>query len=272
VKIRNRFWFCLILLACGAGVHAQVVFHATDTVETPKQTVMMYRKKGPKPLKHEASVGFRLNSDGWSIYTDLGKIKGFDSKHSDMFHNVRIVQFEFSEKKSLAEEKTSSGSPNTLGGNNSYIYGKINNFYEFKLGWGMRKMLAGKPDPGTVAIHWVNIGGISIGLLKPYYLDLSTEASPVKYTPATAQDFLNNEEIEGSAGFSKGLSEIKVIPGVHFKSALHFDFAHARKSLIAVELGIEAEYYSQPIAIMANQTANPYFVDLFGAIQFGGKW
>jgi hypothetical protein len=271
VKPKNRFWLCILLLACCGSADAQAVYHATDTVETARQT-QMYRKKGPKPLKHEASVGFRLNTDGWSIYSDLGKIKGFDSKHSDMYHNVRIFQFEFSEKKSPSEEKTTSTTPNSLGGNNSYIFGKINNFYEFKIGWGMRKMLAGKPDPGTVSIHWVNIGGVAIGLLKPYYLDLSSDPSAVKYSPATAQDFLNNEEIEGSAGFSKGLSEVKVIPGGYFRSALHFDFAHARKSLIAVELGIEGEYYSQAIPIMANQPANAYFVDLFAGIQFGGKW
>lgn len=261
----------IVLAFAWQQIDAQAIFRSTDTVENSQQ-ILIHKKKAPKPMKHEASFGVRLHTDGWSAYMDFGKILGFDSKHSDMYHNVRVIQFELSEKKSLSEEKTSSNYSNTLGGNNSYIFGKINNFYAFKMGWGFRRMIAGKPDQGTVSIHWVNLGGLALGLLKPYYLDLYSDPQAVKYTPATASDFLNTDLIEGSAGFSKGLSEVKVIPGAHFKSSLHFDFSNNRKTVLAIEVGINAEYYSQPIPIMANQTANPYFVDLFAAVQFGKRW
>jgi len=157
-------------------------------------------------------------------------------------------------------------------GSNSYVYGKINNFYSLKLGWGFRRLIAGKPDPGTVSIHWVNTGGVALGLLKPYYLNVFSDPSAIEYKDPNKVDFLNQPLIEGSAGFSKGLSQLTFIPGFHFKSALHFDFSNNRKMALAVETGLNVEYYTSPIALMADQPAVPYFCDLFVAIQFGKRW
>jgi hypothetical protein len=249
--------------------HAQAISHATDTGNTVHQIIERPKPKPPKPIAHEVSLGVRLNSNGWSIYSDIGKVKSKDKKHSDMFHNVRIWQIEFTEKQSPSEYKSTADNG---AGTNTYKYGKINNFYALKLAYGYRSLLVGKPDPGTVSIHWVNAGGVSIGLLKPYYINVYSDPTAIKYTSATASDFLDQDLIEGSAGFSRGLDEIKFIPGVHFKSALHFDFSGNRKNVIAIETGLNMEYYSQAVQIMANQSGTSYFFDIFIAAQFGRRW
>jgi hypothetical protein len=270
MQIKGITHLLLLPVACCFALpaaYAQQVSRATDTGGTVHQVIERPKPKPPKPITHELSAGFRLNSDGWSIYTDIGKVKANDRKYADMFYNVRIWQIEFTEKKSPSEEKSSS----YITGN-SYIYGKINNFYVLKLAYGYRKLLVGKPDPGTVSIHWVNAGGLALGLLKPYYLDVESDPSAIKYSAATVDDFLSQSIIEGSAGFSKGLDEIKFIPGIHFKSALHFDFSTNRKNAIGVETGINMEYYSQAIQIMANQPGASYFFDIFIAASFGRRW
>ncbi len=261
-----------LVVGCCCAVsyaQAQVVTRSTDTSKKLQPLVQHPKPKGPKPIKHEVSGGIRLNSDGWSIYSDIGKVKTKDVRHADMFHNVRIWQIEFTEKKNPKEQKidASDGS-----GSNTYVYGKINNFYSLKLGWGFRKMLVGKPDPGTVSIHWVNVGGFALGLLKPYYINVYSDPSAIKYTDATKENFLNQGVIEGSAGFSKGLSEIKFVPGFHFKSALHFDFSANRKNVLGVETGFNIEYYTQAVQLLANQPAVPYFLDIFVGVQFGRRW
>lgn len=269
-----RVFFISIMCICVVFyTQGQAVIRSTDTVKKqPVQPIVHTRPPVIKPITHEMSVGFRLNTDGWSVYTDLGKVKTQDVKHSDMFYNVHLWQIEFTEKKNPQEEKSTSDNTNSNGSSNSYIYGKINNFYALKLGYGFRKMLVGKPDPGTVSIHWVNIIGASVGLLKPYYLNVYSDPSAIKYSPATAPSFLDQQIIEGSAGFSKGLNEITFIPGFHFKSALHFDFSTNRKNVIGLETGVNAEIYTQSIALMANQPGTNYFVDLFLALQFGRRW
>jgi hypothetical protein len=259
----------LSILCCNAFSHAdaQAVARSTDTTKKSPHALVVPKPKGPKPITHEMSVGFRLNSNGWSGYADLGHAKTKDMKHIDMFHNVRFWQLEVTEKKDPHEYKSTSSNGS---GTNTYIYGKINNFYGVKLGRGYRTLLAGKPDPGCVSIHWVNAGGVSVGLIKPYYLNVYPNT--IKYTEGTQSDFLNQGIIEGSAGFGKGLNEVKIDPGFHLKSALHFDFSANRKNVIAIEAGMNFEYYSTAVQLMANQSAVPYFFDIFAAVQFGRRW
>jgi hypothetical protein len=262
-----------LFVICGMAAyhtHAQSVVRATDTAKKASRVPTWARPKGPKAITGEMSVGLRLNSDGWSIFTDIGSVKSSDPKHSDMFYNVRLLQLEVSEKKDPREYQTTS---KVGSGTDKYILGKINNFYAVKLGVGSRTMIAGKPDPGTVSIHWVNAGGLSLGLLKPYYLNAYIgDPTAIKYSDATKSTFLDPSQIESSAGFSKGLSEISIVPGVHFKSAVHFDFSTNRKNVIGVETGVNAEYYSKPVPLMAGQTAKPYFFDIYLAAQFGRRW
>lgn len=265
-------------MLCGSWLHtdAQVATHPADTAKHPMQHTVRLKPKGPKAISHELSAGFRLNTDGWSGYMDFGHVKPKNIKPMDMFYNTSLWQVEFGEKKSPKQEKivVDDGTGNT----NSYFYGKINNFYALKLGYGYSKMLAGKPDPGSVSIHWVNVIGFSLGLLKPYYINVEGDPSAIKYSEATKSDFLAQvsangaQHIIGSAGFGKGLSEMTYIPGGHFKSALHFDFSANKKNVLGAEVGFNIEYYSANVPLMAGQEAQPYFVDLFMAIQFGKRW
>jgi hypothetical protein len=260
----------LALAVCGvaSSVSAQTVVKSSDTVKRSAPIVLI-KPKGPNPIVHEVSLGFRLNTDGWSVYSDIGKAKTKDMRRVDMFHNVRLWQVEFTEKKDPREYKTTSDNGS---GTNTYIFGKINNFYALKLGYGYRKLLVGKPDPGTVSIHWVNSIGVALGMEKPYYLNVLSDPSAIKYSDDTKTQFLDPDVIEGSAGFSKGLSEIKFIPGFYAKTALHFDFSANKKTVIAVEAGLNVEYYSSDIQLMANQSPTAYFADMYVGIQFGKRW
>jgi len=262
----------LFVVCCGvfSRTGAQTVTKPADSVKKAKPVFATVKPKAPKPISRELSFGLRLNSNGWSVYSDIGRMKPRDAKHADMFYNVRFWQIEITEKKHPKQYKIKSEGGGS--GSNSYIYGKINNLYALKLGRGYMRMLAGKPDPGSVSIHWLYAGGFSLGMLKPYYLNVYSDPNAIKYDDGTKEDFLNQYLIQGGAGFAKGLGEMKYIPGFHIKSALHFDFSASRKSVIGVEAGFNAEYYTGEVKIMANQPATPLFLDLYVAIQVGKRW
>jgi hypothetical protein len=268
------FSFCSVL-------SINSVFAQTDNnVVLPgdKPTTMLItpaKQKKPKPIRAELSGGMRLTTNGWGVFVDKGWVKSSE-KQRDYFYNTKVLQIELSEKKSPKEIKRN----NNLNGLDNrdtkpFIYGKTNNFYAFKLGYGMRKMIAGKPEAKTVSVHWVYLGGLSLGLQKPYYLETYNQDNgtieSIKYSEETQRRFLG-QYIIGSSGFSKGLNEIQMIPGFHVKTALHFDFAATKKSKIALETGINAEYYTKKIDLMAFQDAKPYFVDVYVSLQFGGRW
>ncbi len=258
-------YFCIV-----SHAGAQAVVRPSDSAKKTKPVITPAKPKAPKAISRELSFGLRLNSNGWSVYSDIGRIKPRDAKHADMFYNVRLWQIEITEKKHPKQHKISNQGGGS--GSNSYIYGKINNFYALKLGRGYMRMLAGKPDPGSVSIHWLYAGGFSLGMLKPYYLNVFSDPNAIKYEDGTKEDFLNQYLIQGSAGFAKGLGEMKYIPGFHIKSAIHFDFSASRKSVIGVEAGFNAEYYAGDVQIMANQPATPFLLDLYVAMQVGKRW
>ena len=267
----------ILVLVCLTGIHAQEITFSSDSTKKLVRPVIVYAKppvvKPPKPIRHELSFGLRLNTDGWGIYTDFGKVKGQDVKKIDMFHNVKFLQLEFGEIKNPKEQKI-------RGGTNNYIYGKVNNFYSLKIGAGIQKMIAGKPDPGSVSIHWSNSVGFALGLLKPYYINVygslspttGTSQSPIKYSDINQDDFLDKYRIKGSAGFSKGLDEMTFIPGGYLRSAIHVDFAANKIYVLSLETGVNAEFYSQDVLLMASQKPSSSFYNLFIAFQFGKRW
>lgn len=265
------------LIAFSFSVIATAASAQTISSGTPKPVV-----KKPPPLTKEFSGGFRLNTDGWSIFVDKGSIRSQETKLHDQLFDVRLLQLEITEHKDPKESKGSVTDQTPNGGTQSskpYVYGKVNNFYALKLGYGVRKMIAGKPEPGTVSIHWVIAGGLSLGMEKPYYLDGyipqdnfgTLVPATFKYSDSTKESFLNQDFISGSAGFSKGLGEIKFVPGIHFKTALHFDFAANRKTMMAVETGLSGEYYTKGIMIMANQGTKSFLGNLYASFQFGRR-
>ena len=263
-----------LLLLCNYS-HAQTSVVRARIADTAKKKIITPAQKPkvkrPKPIAKELSGGVRLNTDGWSAFVERGTVKS-EERESDFFYNLRFASVEFSEKKHPKEKRTSSGGggPDS---SNSYIFGKVNNFYTFKLGYGNRRMIAGKPDPGTVSVHWVYNGGLSLGMLKPYYLNIANGES-IKYTDDNRDKFLAGYNIVGAAGFTEGFKEMKVVPGLHVRTGLHFDFAprEKKKTKLAVETGISAELYTKKIELMANQKAVPYFVNLYLSFQFGRRW
>src|SRR6185312_15308919 len=109
----RSFAFLLFLCAVTICSSAQISTYSSDTnralgIQSPQyhRTPVKTIIKRPKPIQHEFSFGARLNTDGWSIFVDKGKVNSEDEKHSDMFYNIKLWQLEFGEKKNPKEVKS----------------------------------------------------------------------------------------------------------------------------------------------------------------------
>ena len=109
----------------------------TQTALSPQPIV-----KKPKPISKELSAGLRLNTDGWALFIDKGKVISKDVKRSDMFHDVRLFQYELAEKHHPKELSMYGWDVNQQS-SKQYRFAKTNNFYTLKFNYGFRKMLAG---------------------------------------------------------------------------------------------------------------------------------
>lgn len=198
--------------------------------------------------KHTAG-GVQLRTNGYGAFIELGR--------SRSARWTNLYAFEITEIKHRKEEK--SGGALT----NAFVYGKINNFYQAKLGFGQQYVFGQKGNKNGVAVLGIVQGGLSVGVLKPYYITPNSQSGighDIKYDSKDSVAFLDPFAISGGAGFTKGWNELKVKPGVYLKTALRFDFGRYNESIQALEIGMSLDYYASKIPQLAfSPPANLFF-------------
>ncbi|WP_212002754.1 hypothetical protein [Chitinophaga sp. HK235] len=273
----KKLYIILFLATISGGLYAQTTNRpSTSSKRTEKEerklkkiAIFREQEEGENVFQRDFSVGARLNTDGWSGFVEMGYRKSRKV--------VNYFQFEFAEKKNPKETKRQgSGGSGFSFTERPFIYGKVNNFYQAKLGIGQRYLIGGKANKNGVEVDAIYYGGLSVGLLKPYYLNVKSQDGPeqeVKYDPSNPNNnFLNDGKIIGAAGFGKGWSDLSVVPGLHARAGLRFDWAHFNEVVSALEIGVNAEMYTKKIQIMANQDDKQFFFNAYVSLQFGKRW
>ncbi|MEJ7911928.1 MAG: hypothetical protein WKF70_02150 [Chitinophagaceae bacterium] len=239
-------FFCLLFTLHSIGQDSTVTQREQkNSRKTEKRdrrnAIIKQEEEGVLDYHRQSTFGIQLRTNGYGIMYELGRSK------SPRFTNLYLI--ELSEIKHPKEEKqqTSTGIFS-----NSFVYGKINNFYQLKLGFGQQYILGQKGNKNGIAVMGIYQGGLALGLLRPYYLNVmdDTKDRDIKYDSPDSLIFLTGT-INGSSGISKGWNEIKLKPGAFIKTALRFDFGRYNESVNALEIGVSLDTYSQKIPIMA---------------------
>jgi hypothetical protein len=153
------------------------------------------------------------------------------------------------------------------------VYGKINNFYQAKLGYGQQYVFGQKGNKNGVAVLAIVEGGLALGLLKPYYIQIQDQtagARDIKYDSKDSVQFLSGNIIGGS-GFTKGWSELKIKPGAFLKTALRFDFGRFNETIQAIEIGMSVDAYASKIPQMVYNDPKRFFFQGHFALVFGHR-
>jgi len=129
--------------------------------------------------------------------------------------------------------------------------------------------------------------GLNIGRIKTYYRtrfyqfeigELIEFISTEKYSDENASFFLDDRNIFGSAGFSRGLKEISLVPGFHAKAGVHLDWGAFDEFVKAIEAGFMLDVFVKKIPILVenndivNAENRPFFLNLYLNIQLGKRW
>lgn len=229
-------------------------------IKQEEEGALIYQKQG--------AFGFKFNTDAWSMFYEHGKYK--------TINKTNLWWLEFGERKDKKEEKvpTLSASQGFLV-ISSYIYGKRNNFYYLKGGLGQQLLIGGKGNKNGVAVSAIYGGGLSAGLLKPYYIEIQNPATnareQIKYSPDNENLFLDPSVIIGKGNFGKGFNEITFVPGAHARAALRFDYGRYNEVLSAMEVGVNAEYYSKAMPVMLLNKEHKFFFNAYISLVFGKR-
>lgn len=231
--------------------------------EKVKQLIMQ-EEQGAIIYQKQSVFGIKLNTDGYGAFYELGKLK--TPRKSNLY------SIEIGERKHTKEEKITSAQGGYL--SNPYIYGKINNFYYAKLGYSQQRLIGNKGNKNGVAVSAIYGGGLSAGLLKPYYLkvaDNSNVVEDIKYNNNNDVFLENQNAVLGSSGFGKGFGEIKFTPGAFVKTALRFDYGRYNELVSAIEVGMNLEVFSKKMPVMLLNKDKQLFFNAYAAIEFGKR-
>jgi hypothetical protein len=228
------------------------------------------QEEGALVFNKQNVFGLRLNTDGWGVVYERGYLK--DVTITNLF------AIELNEKKHPKEQKINNllNSNGFLQIGNPYVYGKRNSFYQLKLSYGQQRMIGGKTNKNGVAVHAIYAGGLSAGLERPYYVrvqDPGPEGSRnIKYSVADSAAFLAPApNILMGTGLRLGWNELKVVPGLHAKAALRFDYGRFNEVITAIEIGLNVEAYSRKVQIMLLNPEQQVFFNGYIALMFGKR-
>ncbi|MDB5229050.1 MAG: hypothetical protein JWN78_3243 [Bacteroidota bacterium] len=201
-------------------------------------------------------AGFRLRSDGFGLGAEFTRAKRF--KRSLLFQ----VQFAYFRHPKQVRQQSPFGGGGLFGsdGFKPYVYGKQNTLFTLYAGVGQKFLLAEKGKRHGVQIFFKYAGGFSLGILKPYLLEVvdtssitgNTFANTVTlgYEPNNPNSlFLDHDLIAGAAGFGKGW-KLKILPALHAEIGMEFDWAKNESFIKALEIGVAADFYFKKVPVM----------------------
>lgn len=219
-------------------------------------------EEGALIYNKQSVFGIQLRTNGYGLLYEKGRTK--------TRRKTSIYGIELTEIKDPKEEKTSTG---FFSIGNPYIFGKINNFYQFKIGYGQQYLFGQKGNKNGVAVTGNYMGGISLGLQRPYFLEVNdgTGNREIKYSVEDSAAFLDPSVIQGSGGLGKGWSEMTLKPGVYAKGAIRFDWGHYNELVSGIEIGLSVEAYSKKIPIMLFDKQRQVFFQGHIALVFGRR-
>ena len=253
------FLLCIIQLSVNASaqetkqqLQAERKARIDNMAKEEEEGVIAYKKS--------FIFGVKLLNDGYGAFIEWGRAKSV--KKSILY------QFEITERKAAKETKQTNPYINST----PFIYGKENFVYPVKLGVQQQLLLGNKANKNGVNVTANYGGGLSLSLLRPYYLQVEKGNNFVfvKYNSPDSSLFLNGP-IVGGPTFGKGWSDLSVTPGLYAKTSFRFDYGRFNEIVSAIEVGITAEYYMKKIPILIQNPKKNFFFSGYIAICFGKR-
>ncbi len=220
----------------------------------------------------EGVIEFRLHTHGWAINYQIGKLK--------TYYRTNFYEFGLGELKHYKETSKSTDSPTGPTSTfRSYSFGKQNYAFVLRGGLGFKRYYTEKAAKNGVAVGITYAGGVTLALMKPYYLEIGGtrdfNSIPIKYSEATKKDFLDPFKIRGTGGLFDGVGETSIIPGAYGRIGVQVDWGAFDEFLRALEVGIQLDVFPKklPILVPVNgfDENRPYFLNFYLSLQLGKR-
>jgi len=265
-----------LLIAVIAVLSAGSAVAQEEAVAKDRDVVRDYRASQGITYKKSWAFTFKYRTDGWQVGADYNKTINY--------YKSRVIQMSIGEFKHFKQTRQSNDPSGGIFGFNGirpFAYGKQNNLYVISGSYGRKHLLAERAKKNGVMIQLQYTGGVSLGLLKAYYVDVFpvmengtpdflAKPIPTKFEEGVDNGFTTYERILGYSGFGKGFGDIKFQPGLNGTLAFQFDWSSQDSFVKALEAGFHADIYFWNTPIMVSQNRF-YFLSVYVGIMLGKK-
>jgi hypothetical protein len=158
----------------------------------------------------------------------------------------------------------------------NFIYGKENYLISLRPGLTREYIIFTPAKEEGVQVNSVIGVGLSIGMVKPYYIKYNYSSSRdnpiIKEEPYDPVRHSNLNRIAGRAGFMNGLEDSEFTPGFHLKGGFTFYFGNIERRLTGIEVGTMMEGFftsgdnliePNRIRLLASDNNNWLFTSLY---------
>jgi hypothetical protein len=266
--VKKIVWSVLIILST-VGVWAQDTTVKKASNKQDKKSarrdrinnLLRQEEEGEIVFNKQSVFGIKLTTDGYGMSYEIGK---FRSPRRSLLYQIEIA-----ERKHKKEKKLQASIDNQFQ-INSVVFGKTHNFYMLKLGLAQQRIIGGKGNKNGVAVSAIYGGGLTVGFLKPYYVDV--EDSSGFRSRQTYPEIIDKNYFElGAAGFTVGWNAVKVRPGAYVKAAMRFDYGRLNETVTAIEVGLNAEFYSTKLSQIVYSEEKQYFFNAYVTLLLGRR-
>lgn len=205
--------------------------------------------------------GIKLTNDGYGGFFEVGRARSVN--------RALLFQLEVTERKHVKEEKLQNEFSPTA----PVIYGKINYFYPIKLGVQQQLLLGNKGNRNGVCVSANYGGGLSLGLLRPYLVQVDKGNGIYEFVGYNSPDsnYFLNGPIIGGPSLGEGWKNLKLQPGFYAKAAARFDYGKYNELISGLEIGGTLEYYFQDVPQMIRVKRERFFLGAYVSLLFGRR-
>lgn len=267
-----RIKFCLLLMGVawfGAfGVQAQAPVRAAEPAPEAPSDDLSFRR--------EVVFGANFNTQG-------GLIGGVNFRSSRVLDG-RWLRFWGLEGVALKNPKEQRVANQYTGG--SYVKNKANYGLVLRPSFGIQRVLFRKAPDAGVQVNALLSAGPSLGLLMPYYISYDytyaitgrlATTDDIRDEQFDPEKHKSEDAIVDSAPLFTGISDTRVVPGLHVRGGLSFEFGRYRDALAGAEVGFLLEGFSKRLFIISPNAGDPdilnhsYFPSVYLTLYLGHR-
>lgn len=212
-----------------------------------------------------------FTSAGLTTNTNSGILGGFVFRQSsalpsklwgkNQYRYLAVELVNVKHPKELVEQNYNSGS--------RFTFGKRNYLFALRPEYGREITLFNRHEDEGISISAIVAGGPTLGLEKPYMIRFQNADGRIENRPLSTTNPYEN--MVGVGNFFQGFGKMKIVPGLHIKTALSFELSAFRESVTGVEIGFLAEAYTRKPEIMLFAENRSFFTSGYLTLYFGNK-